>query len=454
MQYRYYADVSKNYLILPLPAGKTDYQHHMLTANRIRGLVPCSIRSSDGERELYCDITGLQSLADLYENRRMNRQSLQELLEALLETGEWIGEYLLEMRRLILNPEFIFYDFVRSAYLFVYYPGQQEENPYSGLSVFLAEHTEEEKGAASAAYAFAAASEQQGFVLNRSWMRNVFEEEDLDAYTERTNERTYSADEGEDAAGISSARTEKERRTQEDCPFTEGDARNDMQESGGKTFAHIPASMEKETAAHRGTLAVPAVILAAAGLLQLLRIYAGWAAPIREYAGYGVTALLFAALLAGIAGIVISRRSSNKEIRREYEEEQELERSRTLPTYEAEAAGGRPGCGNEGDVWAGSAGKGAHKLYGTGDNRMMRIDLSHLPCTVGALSDFCDTVIADPSVSAVHVRFAEEEGELTARDLGSAGGTYLNGGKLNMHERYPLKEGDEIRIGRLTFCCR
>jgi hypothetical protein len=454
MQYRYYADVFKNYLILPLPAGKPDYQYHMLTANRIRGIVPCSIRSSDGERELYCDITALQSLADLYENRRMSRQCLQELLEALLETGEWIGEYLLEMRRLLLRPEFIFYDFVRSAYLFVYYPGQQEENPYNAFSAFIAEHTEEEKGAASAAYAFAAASEQPAFVLNRSWMRNVFEEGGLDVCTDRAREQVNAAGEGENAAEAGSARTEKERRAQEDCPFSEEDAWNDVQEDGAGVCAHAPASMEKETAAHRSTLAVPAVILAAAGLLQLLRIYAGWTAPIREYAGYGVTALLFAALLAGIAGIVMSRRSSRKEIRREYEEEQELERSRTIPTYEAEAAGGKPGCGSEDDVWAGGTGKEMHKLYGTGDNRMMRIDLSHLPCTVGALSDFCDTVIADPSVSAVHVRFAEEEGELTARDLGSAGGTYLNGRKLNMHERYPLKEGDEIRIGRLTFCCR
>jgi len=72
--------------------------------------------------------------------------------------------------------------------------------------------------------------------------------------------------------------------------------------------------------------------------------------------------------------------------------------------------------------------------------------------TIGRSPDnhFC---LPDGRASRRHARVVITQGQVHLEDMGSANGTFLNGGRLDAGNPYELKEGDEIAIGssRLIF---
>lgn len=59
----------------------------------------------------------------------------------------------------------------------------------------------------------------------------------------------------------------------------------------------------------------------------------------------------------------------------------------------------------------------------------------------------CDVVLADLAVSRRHARLRCQGADLVLEDLGSSGGTWVNGARV---ERCSLQLGDVVRFGRKT----
>jgi pSer/pThr/pTyr-binding forkhead associated (FHA) protein len=64
----------------------------------------------------------------------------------------------------------------------------------------------------------------------------------------------------------------------------------------------------------------------------------------------------------------------------------------------------------------------------------------------------CDLRIPLPTVSRRHCEISQNGEALKVRDLDSAWGTFVNGKRVNGET--PLKAGDSVRIGPLTFVCQ
>ncbi len=60
-----------------------------------------------------------------------------------------------------------------------------------------------------------------------------------------------------------------------------------------------------------------------------------------------------------------------------------------------------------------------------------------------------DIPIDDPYASEFHVRIRRSQGKLSASDLGSANGTYLNGRR--MRNPVELARGDALQVGRTVL---
>lgn len=56
----------------------------------------------------------------------------------------------------------------------------------------------------------------------------------------------------------------------------------------------------------------------------------------------------------------------------------------------------------------------------------------------------------EKGVSRLHATIERNEDVLTLIDLGSSNGTHLNGQRLTPHQPRVLREGDEIRLGKLV----
>lgn len=79
------------------------------------------------------------------------------------------------------------------------------------------------------------------------------------------------------------------------------------------------------------------------------------------------------------------------------------------------------------------------------------IPLSKLPCVLGKMAECADIVLHDKSVSRMHAKIFEEDGELYLQDLNSTNGSFLNGLQLETNEVLKIKVGDEIGIGNLRY---
>ena len=54
-------------------------------------------------------------------------------------------------------------------------------------------------------------------------------------------------------------------------------------------------------------------------------------------------------------------------------------------------------------------------------------------------------------VSRTHASIRLQDKVLNLSDRGSSNGTFLNGNRLTAHHPYPLRDGDEIRLGQMLL---
>lgn len=141
MEYSYYRDSRHHYLTIPCPEVE-NYQYRMLATNRMESLVPCSIRNVDGKRYLYYDITARESMAEFFKGHGSAAQEIPRLLYAIADAGAILERYLLDCNRMLLGPEFVFYDYTRGEFTFLYYPEDPEEPSGPAFYEYLADRAD------------------------------------------------------------------------------------------------------------------------------------------------------------------------------------------------------------------------------------------------------------------------------------------------------------------------
>lgn len=117
-----------------------NYQMTMLRECKISGLVSvigCGI--DDSSRYIY-DISGMQSIAKVYEKTPMDEVSIRGFSRGLLELLEVIKHHMLDINQILLEPEYIFKQ--NEKYYFCYYPLYKREikDSFHELSQFFVQH--------------------------------------------------------------------------------------------------------------------------------------------------------------------------------------------------------------------------------------------------------------------------------------------------------------------------
>ena len=94
------------------------------------------------------------------------------------------------------------------------------------------------------------------------------------------------------------------------------------------------------------------------------------------------------------------------------------------------------------------------KLFGNGKQNRKVICLEKLPLVVGKKSNISDVVLRDTTISRMHARFSEKEGQIFLEDLNATNGTFKNGIRLKPYEMVEIQREDEVRLGNLSFTYR
>lgn len=156
MEITFKRNMSCNFAVLPLENPlKDNYQTRILLENQVPGLLPCKMQRINGKEYLYYEITGSQSLENLYEKGKFDKNTLKELFLQIVAALEKLDEYLLNRDFLLLNPMYIYRNLDKDTYSFFWFPEQKDtiEQEFCVLTEYLLPKIEhKDKGAVTIGY--------------------------------------------------------------------------------------------------------------------------------------------------------------------------------------------------------------------------------------------------------------------------------------------------------------
>lgn len=126
METKYKRELNHTYLILELPfLYEEDYQMKMLQANKIEGFIAVTGKGMEGKSQYFYEISEKNCLKSIYEKAEMKRKELEKFLEQFLAALNNAQRYMLDINRILLDPEYIFC--TENEYYFCYLPVQEAE---------------------------------------------------------------------------------------------------------------------------------------------------------------------------------------------------------------------------------------------------------------------------------------------------------------------------------------
>ena len=484
MEAKYYRDYGHNYLILQ--CGQHDaaegYQYKILTAGRIGEILPCSVRYVNGNAYYYYDISSRISLESLYRSRKMSGEQVKDFLRQINGIYEKLAGYFMEESRLVLLPEFIYYDMTSRRYIGLYYPDYRPEECGNGraLTDFLLEHTDmEDRDLAEKIYRICETAYDNAFFVEDAL--RILEEGEGEAAAEVQPAPVQMEDEGaydfddmvcDAAAGLREAdrRDEKSGRKPIFYPVF---AVLSLLGIGGAAAVYVMCVLtDREKLVLYGVMAVMCLcfFLCLAGIAaDRKKKSQGGRSAVSEKAGdigwddeermnlygeaYGRQMPDDCAPTAAASPLdgIISR-DMNLELAGYGAAARQVQRGGQSRISPVECADTSDMYGNT--VFFDESADREYKLYALDRKNKNHIELKRFPYTVGKMAGCVDHVLSDDSVSRIHARFDREGERVLLTDMNSTNGTYKNGLRMQPQETVELEPGDEIRFGSLNYCYR
>ena len=474
LEAKYFRDYKRSYLILPCNLALPDrnYQCKLLTAGKFEEMLYCSLRHVNGAAYFYYDISSRTTLESLYRGRQFSFRQVRELFEQLYGIYTRLGDYFMDETKLVLLPEYIYYDLSRKKYIGLYYPDYEEEKPYETLMDYLLEHMDsQDERLADVIYQIYERSEENTFSLHDA-LQLLGEQEENDASEKiETEER--------ETGKITDFMSDMDSLSLQTVSFgDDSDLTGENLRKEAKRQSPEPERMNR--------FSVFLIALSVLGLAGIACIYGFYELADEEMMTlFGCGALMGVCLLAGLVGAL--KNGGKKEERKEaakpfLQKEDCLSAAEEVslegvlcreaeaglhmsvktdedcrPALARRSVGGerleeREVCGNT--VFFDSAKMMEYKLYALDRKNKRHIELIKFPYTVGKMAGCVDCLLTDDSVSRIHARFEKEGDTIRLVDMNSTNGTYKNGLRLQPQESVDIEPGDEIRFGNLNYCYR
>lgn len=454
---KYFRDYKHSYMILPCATAQPDknYQCRLLISNKFEEILHCSLRYVNGTAYFYYDISSRTTLESLYRGRQFSFCQVRELFEQLYGIYCRLGDAFMDETKLVLLPEYIYYDLSRKKYIGLYYPEYEEDRPYEAFMDYLLEHIDsQDERLADLLYQIYERAEEGTFFWS-DVMRLVEESED-----------TLSGEERETDGG---AAVMPDTVLNSMFVSPSGEEADLIAENLYEEKIKRPLAPKK-----KNRLSVFLMALSVLGMAGIACIYGIYELSDEETMTlFGCGALMGVCLFAGFVGMF---RNCGKQKKRQEMSAPSFREEVSLPVSEAvslervlsrETQAGWDGAVKKevGERWEENESYGdtvffdsAHiteyKLYALDKKNKKHIELTKFPYTVGKMAGCVDCVLTDDSVSRIHGRFEKEGNVVRLTDMNSTNGTYKNGRRLQPQETVDIEPGDEIRFGNLHYCYR
>lgn len=473
----YQKSLNQNYLVYKNERGVEDYELRMLTENHIEYLLPLELRSIDGRDDMYYQIGSLQSLSKLYKNREMKLEDVRIILIGLTGAIAAIQEYMLDERHVVLLPDYIFIHRESRELRLLFHPFYEVDiregiREFADYMIGRIDHTEQP--AVMMGYQFYRIVREDNFIIED--IVKLYQKEQpaaIDKDIELAQENDFEIDDyvlkdrfedsskdtfdnikknmSKDICQNRHAKTSRSSLKNPDCS-EEGYIKKDkfrINEKGAEEINENTETSLKKLLIY-STLALASgfflcfgighyqpdrmakVMLALIMLISVLGVIKEIMHHIRNRKGKGSEKNNYDEIFSNSAYNEELKFCENK-LDKQYKHKKESE------IY------GRT-------VLLSSDGKTAENiLIEKRRGKVIEHPLEEFPYIIGKVKDSVNLVLNDVSVSRIHAKLTEENGQIYVQDCHSTNGTYVNGVLLEKEVKIPIEADDEIRIGRITL---
>lgn len=444
---RYERSMNHNYMILSSydffgQGEQEDYTTRMLLGNKIPGLLPVMCRKNAGEKQYCYEINSMQSLDRLYEKQEIGYDALYKLLMGCIRILECLEEYLLDGTQIVLSPEYVYFHMETKEPFLVCYP-EYHADIRESFMVFMdylltrIDHTQEQ--AVWLAYQVYRYTRNPNYVLSRI-KELLYEAEEMTRTSVQDKEEpqkenyaeSYLYMEEVEEPVIDEIKNEKE-------PNKEKEKRKNIW----------------------GGLICILLLFGAAGILLGYRfLHLIPLSQRQEVSLYGAMGMAAAAAVIFFASLVKQWKQETQREELSIDTENEIEYWESPQSSNADKSSHV--LQEEPMIEQTTILTGATVLLNqeVAQDRFLRgkvngeevcVPLKNFPLTIGKLAGVADFVIHDSTVSRMHARLEQKNGQIYICDLNSTNGTIRNGTMLTINEEVVLEPGDEIMFGRVCF---
>ena len=458
MRAEYKRDMNHNYLILHgEEVPDTDsYQVRMLVGNGMPSLLKCRLQGIDGNFLIYYDITSKQSVASMYETKKMGLEDLRLIFGGFVQAMEEMAEYLMNPGQLLVQPEYMYLDVEKKKLYFCCMPGKAGDvrEDFRILTEYILPKIDHEDGDAVIL----------GYGVYRRALEDTF-------HLEYVKEEIYKG------------RDSREKRIPESCKEKEidkekGQFREQYENQSGDSPWEMETSNPFENRDREDGKKSPVslgkkILFSILGAFILI-ITAG-AAVLGFLPGLQAGVILSGcAVFLGTGMLVYRFRKKHKgsiEKKRGRQEIREIQREPIWKTEQEKESGWQPQMSAEeemsvpqtleeepkakdfGETVVLSAGvvQGPATLVSREPGELATIYLQEDMTVIGKMETAVDAVIDLPTVSRIHAKIRRRDQEYYLSDLNSRNGTAVNGRLLKEGEDYQLQNEDEVDFAQARY---
>lgn len=368
------------------------YQYCILNRGGIRFLLPCSLRYIDGDAFLYYDISSTQNIVQLFEGKVIGREWMRDFLWGMERMEQELARYLLEDRNIIWSPQHIYQDLEKNDFFFMYVPYCAKDSGFKSLLDFWVDRVDyEDEALVEFVYGL---YEQYAAAGETCLNRQIFERfKEVEKREKKSQKAERQEQDGETQGMCEPGSPQVSRLWHGDSSETEPET----EERRRGFLAFLSGRRKRQDPVSYQEILRRQVAVQPLG-------------AVGEESVYGET-----------------------DNCQDTEQESEGEYGRTVYIEETEEE--RP--------------RGLYR-----DNGELAVKVDKFPFVIGKRREEADLVLEDRSVSRIHARILEEEGNIYLEDLNSTNGTFKNGLRMRPYEKRRLEKEDELRFGKVEYIFR
>lgn len=400
-----------------LEYDEDSFEEKMICENAIKGLLPCAVRYEDDKKAFVYDITSMQSLSQMFEERMLRESDVRKMIHALIMIRTALEEYLLCEDNLVLDPKYVYEDPDHRNPQFVFYPyyDKKVEESLTILSTFLMERTDhKDEEAVKLVYGLYKCIFNKDYSFEKLLIRS--EEKDSEKAKENSSNNLSEKSE------------------------TANDAFPDREEPAGTS------GRGEKIAVFVSTI----ILLLLIGAVVTIK-FADFGLDTYDIRKAATVIAFLGALALSIPICLGSRVAAARKSERKHKEI-EKEVIANKKNVNCIKAGGNRLIGKTGNLKEEIKDVRRLVCYGMGD--VVEFRIVKTPFIVGKSVKEVDGVINDDAISRIHAKIVQKDNTFYITDLNSTNGTTVNGSLLNANETVEICVNDEISFAGNVFYFR